>query len=248
MIKNTYTRLLWPLLMLFLLTGCLFPDSELSKNKQPNESQLKEVQSAVDQYHEQTQGLLPIRTKSSDTPVFQKYLVDFQLLKEQNLMTEIPGTAYQNGGIYQYTIITPEDDPRVKLIDLRVSDAIREVAVKLNAYRNEHIYPPFGKEIADGIFQIDHEKLGLESPPYVESPYSKENLPIIMDTEGNLYVDYRIDLTRALDEYEHDFDEGDDIRYLLAESTPFVPAYSLPYTVRDGEPVFDSSSESNKSS
>src|SRR5699024_5998460 len=208
----------------------------------PNNSQLEKVQSAVDQYHEQTDGLLPIKTKDSDTPIFQKYLIDFQALKEQNIMTEIPGTAYENGGIYQYTIMTPEDDPRVKLIDLRISDAIREVAVKLNVYRNEHIYPPFGKEIAEGIFQIDHEKLGLDSQPYVVSPYSQENLPIVMDTEGNLYVDYRIDLNRALDEYEHDFAEGDDIRYLLAENTPFVPAYSLPYTIRDGEPVFQLSS------
>src|SRR5699024_4977063 len=178
----TYIRLFSPILIIFLLTGCLYPESELSKNKEPNNSQLEKVQSAVDQYHEQTDGLLPIKTKDSDTPIFQKYLIDFQALKEQNIMTEIPGTAYENGGIYQYTIMTPEDDPRVKLIDLRISDAIREVDVKLNVYRNEHIYPPFGKEIAEGIFQIDHEKLGLDSQPYVVSPYSQENLPIVMDT------------------------------------------------------------------
>lgn len=236
--NNTYIRFLWPLLIIILLSGCLYPESELPKNKEPNESQLEEVQSAVDQYREQTQGLVPIKTKPSDTPIFQKYLVDFQSLKERNIMTEIPGTAYENGGVYQYTILTPEDDPRVKLIDLRISDAVREVAVKLNVYRNEHIYPPFGEEIADGVFQVDHEKLGLESQPYVVSPYSQENLPIVMDTKGDLYVDYRIDLASALDEYEHDYKEGDDIRYLLAENTPFVPAYSLPYTVQDGEPVF----------
>ncbi|QKY71613.1 hypothetical protein [Lentibacillus sp. CBA3610] len=238
--KNTYIRLFSLLLMISLLSGCLYPDSERSENQEPNEHQVEEVQTAVDQYQKQTNGLLPIRTKSSDTPIFQKYLVDFQLLKEQNIMTEIPGTAYQNGGIYQYTIINPEDDPSVKVIDLRISDAIREVAVKLNIYRNENLYPPFGEEIADGVFLVDHEELGLESRPYVVSPYSQENLPIVMDTEGNLYVDYRIDLTRALEEYEHDLEEGQDIRYLLAENTPFAPAYSLPYTIQDGEPVFSS--------
>lgn len=236
--KNTYIRFLGLLLMVCLLSGCLYPDSERPENQEPNEKQVEEVQTAVDQYREQTNGLLPIRTKSSDTPIFQKYLVDFQLLKEQNIMTEIPGTAYQNGGIYQYTIIYPEDEQSVKLIDLRISDAIREVAVKLNIYRNENLYPPFGKEIADGIFQVDYEELGLDSQPYVVSPYSQESLPIVMDTEGDLYVDYRIDLTRALEKYEHDLEEGDDIRYLLAENTPFAPAYSLPYTIQNGEPVF----------
>ncbi|ALX50540.1 hypothetical protein AOX59_04695 [Lentibacillus amyloliquefaciens] len=225
--------------MVFLLSGCFYPEDELSKNQEPNESQLEEVQNAVDQYQEKTQGLLPIRTKSNDTPIFRKYLVDFQLLKEENILSEIPGTAYQNGGLYQYAIIYPEENPQVKLIDLRISDAIREVAVKLNIYRNEHLYPPFGEEIAEGVYEIDHETLGLESKPYVTSPYSKENLPIVMDTEGNLYVDYRIDLTRALEDYDHDMQEGDDIRYVLAENTPFVPVYSLPYTIRGGEPVFD---------
>src|SRR5699024_11964996 len=90
--NNTYIRLFSPILIIFLLTGCLYPESELSKNKEPNNSQLEKVQSAVDQYHEQTDGLLPIKTKDSDTPIFQKYLIDFQALKEQNIMTEIPGT------------------------------------------------------------------------------------------------------------------------------------------------------------
>ncbi len=65
-----------------------------------------------------------------------------------------------------------------------------------------------------------------------------------MDTKGNLYVDYRIDLNHALEEYKHDYQKGDDIRYLLAENTPFVPAYSLPYTIQDGEPVFQVSVKS----
>lgn len=226
------------LLLVTLLSGCLYPQSELTKNQSPNEMQLELVQTAVDKYQEETQGLAPIKTKENDTPIFQKYLVDFSALKERNVISELPSNAYENGGIYQYTIITPEDNPRVKLIDLRSTEAIREVNVKLETYRNKHIYPPFGEEISKGIFKIDARKLGLESEPYVVSPYSKENLPIIMDTNGHLFVDYRIDLNNALKEYEHDYEEGDDIRFLLAENTPFVPAYSLPYTIQDGEPVF----------
>lgn len=236
--RNIYIRTLSTLLIIFLLSGCLYPKSELSKNQAPNKSQLEQIQSAIDTYQEETQGLLPIRTKPSDTPIFHKYLVDFNTLKERNIIAEVPGTAYQNGGVYQYTIITPEENPRVKLLDLRITDVIREVNVKLEIYRNEHIYPPFGKEIANGVFKVDYKKLGFETEPYVVSPYSKKNLPIVMDTQGKLYVDYRIDLNSALKKYKHNYKPGDDIRYVLAENTPFVPAYSLPYTVRDGEPVF----------
>ncbi|WP_246206601.1 hypothetical protein [Virgibacillus ihumii] len=236
--KATYIYLCIAIIFTILLSGCLYPESEKSKNQIPNEAQLDMMQSAVDTYQKQTQGLLPIKTKEQDTPIFRKYLINFKKLLERNIISDIPGTAYENGGIYQYTIIHADKDPTVKLIDLRVTDAIRELNIKLNMYRNEHLYPPFGKRISEGVFKIDYEKLGLDTEPYVVSPYSHKNLPIVMDTEGNLYVDYRIDLTAALKKYDHDYEEGEDIRYLLAEHSPFVPSYSLPYTIKNGEPVF----------
>ncbi|MGY0691782.1 hypothetical protein ACW2QC_03185 [Virgibacillus sp. FSP13] len=226
------------LLLTMLLSGCLYPNDELEKNQIPNEDQLELVQKSVDDYREKTNGLVPIKTKEEDTPIFQKYLVDFTALKAKHLITEIPGNAYENGGVYQYTLITPEDNPRVKLIDLRMTEKIREVRVKLEIYRNEHLYPPYGEEIVNGIYKLNYKKLGFDSEPYVVSPYSQKNLPIIMDTDGQIFVDYRMDLYEALQKNDHDYKEGEDIRYLLAENSPFVPAYSLPYTVRDGEPVF----------
>ncbi|MCM3738854.1 hypothetical protein M3210_01105 [Oceanobacillus luteolus] len=225
-------------LFILLLTGCMYPDSERAENQVPHDTQLEIVQNAVDTYREKTGGLVPIRTKPSDTPIFEKYLVDFSLLKEQNAISEIPGNAFENGGYYQYILITPEENPTVKVIDLRVTEKIRSVNIRLNAFRQEHTYPAFGEKVEDGIYLIDHEKLKLDEPPTVVSPYSQENLPLVMDVHGNLFVDYRIDLQRALEEYDHDYKEGDDIRFLLTDHTPFAPTYSLPYTVKDGEPVF----------
>lgn len=236
--KATYIHVCIAFITMILLSGCLYPESEMSKNQIPNEAQLEMMQSAVDTYQKQTQGLLPIKTKDQDTPIFRKYLINFKKLLKRNIISDIPSTAYENGGIYQYTIIHAEKNPTVKLIDLRITDAIRELNIKLNMYRNEHLYPPFGKRISDGVFKIDYEELGLDAEPYVVSPYSHKNLPIVMDTKGNLYVDYRIDLNEALKKHDHNFTEGDDIRYLLAKHSPFVPSYSLPYTVRNGEPVF----------
>lgn len=239
MMKFTYWRVCSILLVTsILLSGCLYPNNELEKNQTPNEDQLELVQKTVEEYRDETNGLVPIKTKEAETPEFQKYLVDFPALKEKHLITETPGNAYENGGTYQYTLITPEDNPRVKLIDLRITEAIRKVRVKLDIYRNDHMYPPYGEQIEPGVYQINYKKLGLDHEPTVTSPYSQKNLPIIMDTEGELYVDYRMDLYDALNEHKQDYQEGDDIRYLLAETTPIVPAYSLPYTVKDGEPVF----------
>ncbi|WP_047985315.1 hypothetical protein [Ornithinibacillus californiensis] len=235
--KYTY-KLLALMLLLFLLSGCLYPNSELEKNQIPNQAQLEMVQSAVDDYRERTNGLLPIRTKENKTPIFQKYIIDFNLLKEKGSIAEVPGNAYENGGVYQYAIVNPETDPQVKLIDLRITDALRNINVKINIYRDENLYPPIGEVVEEGVFTIDYEKLGLEEVPVIYSPYSDTVLPIVMDTNGETYVDYRIDLNHALKEYEHNYKDGDDIRFLLAENTPFLPAYSLPYTIKDNEPVF----------
>lgn len=216
----------------------MYPKEELAQNQVPNEIQLEMVQSAVEKYKEETNGLVPIKTKDSDTPIFQKYLIDFSLLKENQLLTEIPSTAYENGGVYQYTIVDPEDNPQVKLIDLRTTEAIRKINVHLDHYRSKHIYPPFDKKISPGVYTLNYEKLGLDAPPSVISPFSQESLPIIIGSDGQLYIDYRKDLQEALNEYKHNYKEGDDIRFLLVEHSPFVPAYSLPYTVKNKEPVF----------
>ncbi|MDC3415384.1 hypothetical protein [Aquibacillus salsiterrae] len=229
---------LLPILALFLLTGCLYPSGNLAKNQVPNDVQLESVQDAVDRYVEKKQGLVPIFTKENDTPIFQKYIIDFTKLKQENVIANVPGNAFEYGGPYQYVLIYPEDDPTVKIIDLRITEKIRRIYNKINVYRSEQIYPPFGEEVTKGVYKINKQLLGLETDPFVVSPYSGKNLPIVMDVQGNLFVDYRMDLYEALNNFEHNLKEGDDIRYLLADNYPFVPAYSLPYTVKDGEPVF----------
>lgn len=238
--KNVQRLLLLALFLLVTttLTGCLYPQNELAKNQIPNEKQLEMVQTAVLEYRDETNGLMPIKTKSSDVALYEKYLIDFSMLKEHQLLSEIPGTAFENGGVYQYTIITPEEDPRVKLIDLRIAEKLREVNVKLDIYRSKNLYPPFGEQVGTDIYTVNYEKLGFKTEQYVVSPYSKTNLPIIMNTDGELFVDYRIDLQQALTEHEHRFKEGDDIRPILEDHYPFVPVYSLPYTIKNGEPVF----------
>ncbi|MDY0408322.1 hypothetical protein ACFFIS_01060 [Virgibacillus soli] len=237
--KRTYFKTAFSILFVILLSGCLYPNSELEKNQVPNEVQLDSVQKAIETYKQQNNGLVPIKTKPMETPIYEKYLVDFTTLKESHLINEIPGNAFENGGIYQYTIIDPENKPTVKLIDLRLAEGIRNINVKLEIYRDQHLYPPFAEEVAPGLYTIDYKKMGLDHAPYVRSPFTQENLPIIMDKDGNLFIDYRIDLFDALQKYEHTFKEGDDIREILVHHSPFVPVYSLPYTIdKSGEPIF----------
>ncbi|WP_342774175.1 hypothetical protein [Aquibacillus sediminis] len=234
----TFYRFFVFMLLIVILTGCMYPEENLTKNQIPNEVQLQQVQDAIDRYVENNNGRVPIRTKPSDTPIFQKYIIDFEPLKQQSYISDIPGIAFENGGFYQYVLVTPENDPTVKLIDLRTTEVVRSVRNRINIYRSENTYPPFGEEVGDGVYEINYEKIGLDEPPYVVSPYSQKSLPVVMDVNGEAYIDYRIDLYQVLEEHDHTYESGDDIRWILANNHPFVPAYSLPYTLEDNEPVF----------
>ena len=58
------------LLLIFssiLLTGCLYPNDQLTENQATNDEQLNRVQEAVDEYRKATDGLLPIETKDQNT-------------------------------------------------------------------------------------------------------------------------------------------------------------------------------------
>lgn len=221
-----------------VLAGCLYPEEKLSKNAVPYETQISSVQTAVDRFQEDSNGLLPIKTRDMNTPIYQKYPIDFnQLIPEY--LPEPPGTAFENGGVYLYVLVNVEEDPTVKLIDLRIAEQIREIHLRLNVYRQSNGYPPFKKEVVPGVYTLDFQKLGYKEDPQVLSPFSGEYLPFVIDSNGEVFVDYSLDLYQALQKGEASFEKGEDIRQLLVEQTPFVPAYSLPYTVDEkNEPIF----------
>lgn len=222
------------MLLSFLLSGCLYPEENLNQNEVPYEDQLQSVQSAVNQFQTEEGGILPIKTKEDDPDIYEKYPVDFSKISPR-FMAEPPGNAYESGGIYQYVLIDVETNPAVKLIDLRIAEQIRSIRVRLLA----HEFPPFKDTLANNVYTLDFKELGYEDEPYITSPYSGKQLPLVMSGDGTIYIDYAADLYAALQETDSPPAPGEDIRSLLTQSSPFVPAYSLPYTVDEqGEPIF----------
>ncbi|KAB8138490.1 hypothetical protein F9U64_04895 [Gracilibacillus oryzae] len=227
-------------IILLLLTGCMYPSENLSQNQISNDAQLEMVQQAINQYAAQNEGRLPIYTKENDTPIYQKYMIDFNMLKQNNLIQSIPGTAFESGGIYKYVLINVETEPVVKVIDLRVTDQLRDIQQRLDIYISENEYPPFGKKVADGVYSLKYEELNLDAAPFVKSPYSTNNLPVLIDTNGELLIDYRMEIYKLLENTDKPYQAEEDVRKILTDNYPIVPAYSIPYTLKDGEPVFSS--------
>jgi hypothetical protein len=219
---------------LVLLTGCMYPDSAKTENQQAYADQLETVQKAVEQYQKDSGGLLPIKTRDQEVDQYIKYPVEFERIIPLYL-SKIPPNAYENGGIFQYVLTDVEENPTVKLVDLRTAEKIRELKLKMGI----NGYGPIDRQIADNVYTLNYEIMGYEEEQTVPSPYSDVNLPLIATGNGDVYIDYSIDLNRILQEEKPNVKPGDDIRFLLEDKYPVLPAYSLPYTVNEkNEPVF----------
>lgn len=216
-----------------LLAGCgsLYPEEELAIKQVPDQDQLASVQRAVEEFNAET-GVFPIKNSELDTDIFIKYLIDFSKLAPKYL-TQSPGNSYEKGGIFQYIIWEPESNPTVKLVDLRIPERIREVNMRFMATK----YPQFKDQVAPFVYTINFKNIGYKNDITVESPYSNNMLPLVVSSEGDIYVDYSLDLQLFINENHLKPKQGEDIRMLLVEAYPVVPAYSLPYTVDENNEV-----------
>ncbi|MGM8213980.1 hypothetical protein ACLIA0_00240 [Bacillaceae bacterium W0354] len=230
-------KLLLLLVILTVLSACLYPDERLKQNMPTNDEQLERVQAAVHEYRDRQNGLLPILTRDSDVDLFVKYPVDFNKLKELNILGETPKNAYEQGGYYTYVIVDPEDEALVKVVDVRLTQKLRSINYEITLYRNKNIYPPFANKIFDDYFEIDKNKINNKDDLTVTSPYSGTELDVIINLDGEALVDYRPDVYQLIQ--EHQIESYDrDLRYLLTEYYPFTPAYSPPMILEDGKVIF----------
>lgn len=225
---------LWLVISLatIFLVGCGSPTNFDQSSLRPDVDMLAGVQRAVDEFQKDT-GVLPIKTRDQDTDIFIKYLIDFDKLVPKYIGSP-PANAYEKGGIFQYMIWDPEENPTVKLVDLRAPELLREVNIRFSATK----YPQFKDKVVEHVYTVNFKNIGYKGDKTVPSPYSNNELPILVTSEGDLYVDYSIDLYRYMQDNQITATPGEDIRELLVDAYSIVPAYSLPYTVDEkNEPV-----------
>lgn len=215
-----------------LLAGCGSSANFDQSSLRPDIDMLAGVQRAVEEFQKDT-GVLPIKTRDEDTDIFIKYLIDFEKLVPKYIGSP-PANSYEKGGIFQYMIWDAENNPTVKLVDLRTPERMREINIRFHAAQ----YPQFKDKVQEHVYTINFKNIGFKDEITVNSPYSNNYLPFIVTAEGDLYVDYSIDLYNYMKDNNLTAKPGDDIRELLVDNFPVVPAYSLPYTVdENNEPM-----------
>ena len=228
-IKTTLLFILIP-----FMAGCMLPEEEKAQNQISDESQIQMVQNAVEQYQEDSDGLLPIKTVENQRDYLQ-YQIDFEQLVPDYL-SERPGNAYEMGGKYQYVIIDAEEDPEVKLADLTLTDEIRSLTIRLDAM-GEHV--ELDEQVGPNVYQLDLQYYNLSENPVVTSPYTGTSLNVFYNGGQQFLIDYREEIGKIIHDNDLEFETGEDVRHVLYEYTPIVPIYSPEITVDEANnPIF----------
>ncbi|MDK6862686.1 hypothetical protein [Nosocomiicoccus ampullae] len=227
-----------------LLSACMYPQSERDKNAQPKESQIKMVENAVKQFQEDNDGLLPFKTTENhlENREYLQYQVDFNKLVP-DYISDIPPTAFENGGHYQYVIIDEDTDPKVKIADLRITNTIRSLTTRLNVL-SDHV--KLGDMVGPNVYMLDLDHYHLDQNPTVTSPYTGNSLNVYFNGGEEFLVDYREDVQHIIDDQELSFKPGEDVRHVLYEHTPVVPIYSPELTVDENNNVIFMTSKIKK--
>lgn len=224
-----------------LLSGCLYPKDQRDQQIAAKESVMI-VQKAVERFKEERE-VLPIKNSSPDTPLYEKFVIDFSKLIQFHYLSSIPTSAFERGGSAYFLIINEETKPEVKLMDLVTFQSVAKVQKAVDRYYDAHGKLPYGEQAVPEFYWIDYEALRERSPD-LRSVYSGQTLNLIMHESGQVFVDYSIDIMQTLTRLNLDqVDPRVDLRTLLVNESYYVPVKSCPYYWVNGEPhiVFESS-------
>lgn len=231
-------RVVFVSLLCFCCVGCLYPQEKRQQLDRLPEH-INKVQSGVEVYMQMNQ-VPPYTYKKDERQFTTHYLVDFRAL--QSTGTEIPPSAFEKGGNFLYVLINMEKKPIVRLYDLRIQKKIGEVESAIRFYLQENKRLPLGKPIAQGFYSIDYNRLN-EDVVRIPSPYDTQGqMDLIMDRQGKVYIDYRAEAMKRIQQIGKKLPEGTDLRLWLGQQSFYVPAYSPPMVWKKGEPVLQAAS------
>ncbi|WP_400163797.1 hypothetical protein ACAF76_012060 [Brevibacillus sp. TJ4] len=232
--RNFYSFAASLVIVSVLLSGCLYPAERRAENQVPSEMLLDMTQKGIEQYRADT-SVLPIVTKELNTPIFEKYEIDFTKMVPKYL-PDVPGNAFEKGGVFKYVLIDVETNPTVRLIHLGAVSTVADVQLAVDRYRyNNDNKLPIKEDLGEGYFSIDFAKIGMKE---TQVPGTAGNylLPLIMNSKGVVGIDYAMDIATVLRESEATVPDRTDPRYVMARESTFVPAKSFPYKMEDGQP------------
>ncbi|GIP20122.1 DUF3939 domain-containing protein [Paenibacillus sp. J22TS3] len=223
------------MLLITSLSGCMYPQEKRGGQVSYRES-VNRIQMAVDQF-QKDKGILPILNADQDTPRYEKFRIDLDKLNKAGYMDEIPATAFEKGGSAYFLIQNEETKPEVKVMELTTVQKVNDVQRAVDKYKAAHQGQlPVLKEAYPGINAVDLKAIQSESLAW-KSFYSGQEADYLMDRQGQVYVDYALDIMQAVEKSGTKPEQNVDLRPLLLDQSYFVPVKSLPYHWQNNLPV-----------
>lgn len=223
-------------LLTLLLSGCLYPQTDSSPTDVVSKEAIRNVQAAVDQYLAE-KSILPIHNSDSTVDRYEKFRVNFDLLKKESYVEHLPSSSFEGGGNFYYLILNEETDPVVKAQNIYLTQKVIDLQRKVDDYKSQHGNLPMTDKLYDGFYGIDYKALNMKTPE-VHSPYSGSIAQLMLSESGTVYVDYASDIYQAmLANPELEISEEQDLRVLLIEKSDYVPVKGAEYRLLNNEPV-----------
>ncbi|EGL19607.1 hypothetical protein HMPREF9413_0714 [Paenibacillus sp. HGF7] len=225
------TVLMAALFSLALLGGCMYP-KEMRKENQTNPGEfIAVVQQSIDEYHTK-KSVFPIKNSDMETPIYEKYVIDFQKLKNSGYLSNLPGNAYESGGDFIYVLVDPDTKAKVKLFDLVAYRTTADIQKKINDYISKNNGAvPGGETYSPGFRYVDFGKIGMKTPE-IKSVYNRQSLiNFLVHDSGKVAIDYAPDLAQKIrdKQLQAALKDGQNLLPLLVEDSYFVPIMSFEY-------------------
>lgn len=223
--------------MMLLLSGCMYPNEQKAQSQKASLESINTVQIAVNQYYEKN-NVLPIKNSTMDTPIYEKYVIDFSKLIGFYL-NDPPPNAFEKGGEDYYVLIDVEREPTVKLMNIVALQQVNDVQRSVDLYVSKYGKLPLAEETeSPGWYAIDYDLLNIE-PFHLNSFYSPLDLSLMIHSgTGEVMIDYAPDIMRLIQEESlENLEQLHDLRELLVKDHLYVPIRSYPYTWINGIPV-----------
>jgi hypothetical protein len=220
-----------------MMTGCMYPQN-LRQDVAHLPQHVSTVQAAVDAFRKNERNRLPIKESAPQAPfLYGKYIIDFSKL--QGYISQIPPSAFEEGGDFLYVLTVVDKQLAVRLYDLRVTEKLRELQPAIQVYHEKNGKWPFASPVGNGFYTIDYRVLQMD-PVMIPSPYHHHlQLPLLIDDKGRLYVDYRMDVMQYMQQSSKRLPEGTDMVGWLEKQSLFLPAHTPPMRLKKGEPVLE---------
>lgn len=223
--------------ILSVLGGCMYPQENRGGGEQVSyKESVNRLQMAVDQFQKE-KGILPILNADQDTPKYEKFRIDLDKLNKTGYIDEIPTTAFEKGGSAYFLIQNEETKPEVKVMELSTVQKVNDVQRAVDKYKDAHQGKlPALKQVNEDIYTVDLKAIQSENLAW-KSFYSGQESDYLMDQQGQVYVDYALDIMQVVEKSGVKPEAGSDLRPLLLTQSNFVPVKSLPYHWQNNQPV-----------